>query len=42
MVAAASLHGLAALIASCALEAEEALAGLDEHVHLLLHGLKPR
>jgi AcrR family transcriptional regulator len=42
MVAAASLHGLAALIASCALEAVEALAGLDEHVHLLLHGLKPR
>ncbi|MGW2701260.1 TetR/AcrR family transcriptional regulator [Streptomyces sp. NPDC001340] len=42
MVAAASLHGLAALIASCALEAEEALAGLDEHVRLLLHGLKPR
>ncbi|MES4886407.1 TetR/AcrR family transcriptional regulator [Streptomyces sp. NPDC096012] len=41
-VAAASLHGLAALIASCALDAEEALAGLDEHVHLLLHGLKPR
>ncbi|KOV57923.1 TetR/AcrR family transcriptional regulator [Streptomyces sp. MMG1121] len=41
-VVAASLHGLAALIASCALDAEEALAGLDEHVHLLLHGLKPR
>ncbi|MGV4984266.1 TetR/AcrR family transcriptional regulator [Streptomyces sp. NRAIS4] len=42
MVAAASLHGLAALIASCALDAEEAMNGLDEHVHLLLHGLKPR
>jgi AcrR family transcriptional regulator len=42
LVAAASLHGLAALIASCALDAEEALAGLDEHVHLLLHGLRPR
>ncbi|MBP2054763.1 AcrR family transcriptional regulator [Streptomyces griseochromogenes] len=42
MVAAASLHGLAALIAGCALEAEEALAGLDAHVHLLLHGLRPR
>ncbi|MFJ9816942.1 TetR/AcrR family transcriptional regulator [Streptomyces sp. NPDC101151] len=42
MVAAASLHGLAALIAGCALDADEALAGLDEHVHLLLHGLKPR
>ncbi|MFG2604206.1 TetR/AcrR family transcriptional regulator [Streptomyces sp. NPDC048514] len=41
-VAAASLHGLAALIASCALDAEETLAGLDEHVHLLLHGLEPR
>lgn len=42
MVAAASLHGLAALIAGCALEAEEALAGLDEHIHLLLNGLLPR
>ncbi|MGA5652306.1 TetR/AcrR family transcriptional regulator [Streptomyces seoulensis] len=42
LVAAASLHGLAALIAGCALAAEEALAGLDTHVHLLLHGLKPR
>ncbi|MEU2051623.1 TetR/AcrR family transcriptional regulator [Streptomyces bungoensis] len=42
MVAAASLHGLAALIASCALDADEALAGLDAHVHLLLHGLTPR
>ncbi|GGW65139.1 TetR family transcriptional regulator [Streptomyces lucensis JCM 4490] len=41
-VAAASLHGLAALIAGCALDADEVLAGLDEHVHLLLHGLKPR
>ncbi|ARP71419.1 TetR/AcrR family transcriptional regulator [Streptomyces pluripotens] len=41
-VAAASLHGLAALIASCALDAEAALDGLDEHVHLLLYGLKPR
>jgi AcrR family transcriptional regulator len=42
MVATASLHGLAALITSCALDAEEALAGLDEHVHLILHGIKPR
>ena len=42
MIAAASLHGLAALIAACALDAEEAMHGLDEHVHLLLHGLKPR
>lgn len=41
-VAAASLHGLAALIAGCALDAEQTLAGLDAHVHLLLHGLKPR
>ncbi|AKN73086.1 TetR family transcriptional regulator [Streptomyces sp. PBH53] len=41
-VAAASLHGLAALIAGCALDAEEALAGLDEHIHLLLVGLRPR
>ncbi|MET8559040.1 TetR/AcrR family transcriptional regulator [Streptomyces flaveolus] len=40
--AAASLHGLAALIAGCALDAEETLAGLDTHVHLLLHGLRPR
>ncbi|MET7290517.1 TetR/AcrR family transcriptional regulator [Streptomyces sp. NPDC005573] len=42
LVAASSLHGLAALIASYALDADEALAGLDEHVHLLLNGLKPR
>lgn len=42
LVAAASLHGLAALVAACALPPEEALAGLDEHVHHLLHGLKPR
>ncbi|MEU6666680.1 TetR/AcrR family transcriptional regulator [Streptomyces sp. NPDC046727] len=40
--AAASMHGLAALIAGCALDAEETLAGLDAHVHLLLHGLRPR
>ncbi|MFI9393409.1 TetR/AcrR family transcriptional regulator [Streptomyces bauhiniae] len=42
LVAAASLHGLAALIACCALDAEEAMAGLDTHVHLLLQGLEPR
>ncbi|MFG3202980.1 TetR/AcrR family transcriptional regulator [Streptomyces sp. NPDC048192] len=42
MAVAASLHGLAALIAACALDAEETLRGLDAHVHLLLHGLKPR
>ena len=42
LAAAAHLHGLAALIASSALDADEAVAGLDAHVHLLLHGLKPR
>ncbi|MEU6466901.1 TetR/AcrR family transcriptional regulator [Streptomyces sp. NPDC046976] len=42
LAAVANLHGLAALIAGCALDADEAVAGLDEHVHLLLHGLKPR
>nr|WP_107471139.1 TetR/AcrR family transcriptional regulator [Streptomyces monashensis] len=42
MIAAANLHGLAALIAACALDAEEAMTGLDEHVHLLLNGLRPR
>ncbi|WP_225833838.1 TetR/AcrR family transcriptional regulator [Streptomyces sp. NK08204] len=42
MFAAASMHGLAALIAGCTLDADEALAGLDEHVQLLLHGLSPR
>lgn len=42
MVMAASLHGLAALVASCALPAQEALDGLDDHVHHLLHGLTPR
>ncbi|RRQ68160.1 TetR family transcriptional regulator [Streptomyces griseofuscus] len=42
LAAAAHLHGLAALIASSALDADEAVAGLDEHVHLLLYGLKPR
>ncbi|MFF4706778.1 TetR/AcrR family transcriptional regulator [Streptomyces sp. NPDC001288] len=42
LVAAASIHGLAALIAGCALPAHEAMAGLDEHVHHVLHGLKPR
>jgi hypothetical protein len=42
MVVASSLHGLAALVAACALSPEEALAGLDEQVHHLLHGLTPR
>ncbi|MEU6507604.1 TetR/AcrR family transcriptional regulator [Streptomyces sp. NPDC046942] len=42
MAAAASLHGLATLIAHGALPAEESINGLDEHVHLLLNGLRPR
>ncbi|MGW4908466.1 TetR/AcrR family transcriptional regulator [Streptomyces sp. NPDC004270] len=42
LVAASAIHGLATLVANCMLPADEALAGLDEHVHLLLHGLKPR
>jgi AcrR family transcriptional regulator len=42
LIAASAVHGLAALVANGALPAAEALAGLDEHVHLLLHGLKPR
>ncbi|MFJ3774008.1 TetR/AcrR family transcriptional regulator [Streptomyces sp. NPDC090075] len=42
LAAAAGIHGLASLIAADALPADEALAGLDDYVHLLLHGLKPR
>ncbi|MFG2969033.1 MULTISPECIES: TetR/AcrR family transcriptional regulator [unclassified Streptomyces] len=42
LAAAAGIHGLASLIAADALPADEALAGLDGYVHLLLHGLKPR
>ncbi|MGW7385808.1 TetR/AcrR family transcriptional regulator [Streptomyces sp. NPDC054794] len=42
LVAAASLHGLATFAANGSIPAEQALAGLDEHVHHLLHGLKPR
>ncbi|AVH57928.1 MULTISPECIES: TetR/AcrR family transcriptional regulator [Streptomyces] len=42
MVAAASLHGLAAFTANGSLPAEASLAGLDEHIHHLLHGLRPR
>ncbi|MET8248564.1 TetR/AcrR family transcriptional regulator [Streptomyces sp. NPDC005202] len=42
LVAAAGMHGLAAFIANGTLPPEEALAGLDEHVHLMLHGLRPR
>ncbi|OLZ71662.1 TetR family transcriptional regulator [Streptomyces sp. IMTB 2501] len=42
MIAAASLHGLATLIAGGALPADEGMNGLDEHVHLLLNGIRPR
>lgn len=42
LAAAAGIHGLASLIAAGALPADEALADLESHVHLLLHGLKPR
>ncbi|MCF3136122.1 TetR/AcrR family transcriptional regulator [Streptomyces olivochromogenes] len=42
LVAAASLHGLATFAANGSIPPEQALAGLDEHVHHLLHGLKPR
>ncbi|MEU9452324.1 TetR/AcrR family transcriptional regulator [Streptomyces sp. NPDC048277] len=42
LFAASSIHGLAALVANCTLPPDEALAGLDEHVRLLLHGLNPR
>ncbi|MBN0045161.1 WHG domain-containing protein [Streptomyces actuosus] len=42
MVVASSVHGIAAFVAGCALTPEEALAGLDEQVHHLLYGLRPR
>ncbi|MFJ3337281.1 TetR/AcrR family transcriptional regulator [Streptomyces sp. NPDC086766] len=42
LAAAAGIHGLAAFVANGSLPPDEALAGLDEHVHLLLHGLRPR
>jgi AcrR family transcriptional regulator len=42
MVAAASLHGLASFAANGTMPADAALAGLDEHVHHLLNGLRPR
>ncbi|MFF4550337.1 TetR/AcrR family transcriptional regulator [Streptomyces sp. NPDC001435] len=42
LVAAASMHGLASFAANGSIPADQALAGLDEHVHHLLHGLKPR
>ncbi|MEU2427388.1 TetR/AcrR family transcriptional regulator [Streptomyces sp. NPDC007851] len=42
LAAAAGVHGLASLIAACALPPDEALVGLEGYVHLVLHGLKPR
>ncbi|MBC9728103.1 TetR/AcrR family transcriptional regulator [Streptomyces sp. TRM68367] len=42
LVTGATLHGLAAFAASGAIAPEAALEGVDELVHLLLHGLKPR
>lgn len=42
LAAAAGVHGLASLIAAGALPADEALVGLEGHIHLVLHGLKPR
>jgi hypothetical protein len=36
------MHGLASFAANGSIPADQALAGLDEHVHHLLHGLKPR
>ncbi|MFM9447503.1 TetR/AcrR family transcriptional regulator [Streptomyces acidiscabies] len=42
LLTATSLHGLAALVAAGAYPAEEILARLDTHVHLLVEGLRPR
>lgn len=42
LAAAAGVHGLASLIAAGALPADEALVGLEGHIHLVLHGLRPR
>ncbi|MGW2643193.1 TetR/AcrR family transcriptional regulator [Streptomyces sp. NPDC001348] len=42
LVAGASIHGLAVFAANGSIPTEQLLAGLDEHVHHLLHGLKPR
>ncbi|MET8983320.1 TetR/AcrR family transcriptional regulator [Streptomyces sp. NPDC004539] len=42
LLTAASLHGLAALVAAGAYPADEVLTTLDTHVHLLLDGLRPR
>ncbi|MFF7982439.1 TetR/AcrR family transcriptional regulator [Streptomyces sp. NPDC007901] len=42
LVAAAGIHGLAAMTSNGTLQPDETLAGLDHYAHLLLHGLKPR
>ncbi|QNP71828.1 TetR/AcrR family transcriptional regulator [Streptomyces roseirectus] len=42
LLTATALHGLAALVATGAYPAEEVLARLDTHIHLLLTGLSPR
>ncbi|MFG2354174.1 TetR/AcrR family transcriptional regulator [Streptomyces sp. NPDC048521] len=42
LVAASSLHGLAAFAANGSIPPEQVLTGLDEHVHHLLTGLTPR
>ena len=42
LTAAACIHGLAALATNGTLPPEAVLAGLDQHVHILLNGLKPR
>ncbi|UXY28453.1 TetR/AcrR family transcriptional regulator [Streptomyces sp. HUAS TT20] len=42
LVAAASMHGLASFAANGSIPADQVLAGLDEHIHHLLHGLEPR
>ncbi|MFF4401833.1 TetR/AcrR family transcriptional regulator [Streptomyces sp. NPDC001480] len=40
--AGAIMHGLATFAANGSIPADQVLADLDEHVHHLLHGLKPR
>ncbi|WP_406437498.1 TetR/AcrR family transcriptional regulator [Streptomyces sp. NBC_00631] len=42
LAAAAGIHGLAVLATNGTLRPDAVLAGLDRHIHLLLHGLKPR
>ncbi|RZB18754.1 TetR/AcrR family transcriptional regulator [Streptomyces sp. F001] len=42
LVTGAALHGLASMTAACMLTPEAALGTVDELVHHLLHGLKPR